>query len=151
MPRNLFINPEYVRRERESAWEPTAPAGLPYGWPYYAPYAARPGYYRRRAELPPERLERYRWEWPHWRRSRESEERWRRALADRDLAHAVDLALYEVIGRVADDVSVRAQDGVVTLEGVVPHPGVLRDTVETALRMPGVRYVEDRLRVRMPR
>ncbi|MBX6365656.1 MAG: BON domain-containing protein [Gemmatimonadetes bacterium] len=148
MPRNLFVNRDYVRREREAAWEPMAPAYVPYGWPYSAPYAARPGFRRRRAELPRERIERERWEWPHPRRSPESAERWRRALADRELARAVDLALYDAIGPVADDVTVLARDGVITLEGAVPHPGVLRDAAEAAAEVPGVRLVEDRLRVR---
>lgn len=109
-------------------------------------YARRPAYW-----MPRGRLERPRPAgsgWPHEVRelASEQEERHLRALRDRDLARAVDFALYNTIGRAADRIAVYAKDAVITLRGDVPDRGYAREALATARAIPGVQRVRNGLR-----
>jgi len=146
-PRERSIR-QYRRVRRELDLEPVSRIGVGgFGDPrgYRGSYAERPGYWMRRGDLYPPEPEGSGWpsevhELPEW-----AEAEHLRAQRDRDLAHAVDVALYQVIGRQADRVSVYADDATITLEGELSDYPTARDAREVARRIPGVRRVRDRL------
>ncbi|HLU26266.1 MAG TPA: BON domain-containing protein [Longimicrobiales bacterium] len=109
-------------------------------------YARRPAYWRTRGEL--QRPRPVGSGWPHGvhELTPEQEERHLRAFRDRDLARAVDFALYNAIGPAADRIAVYAKDAVITLAGVVPDRAYAREAVATARAIPGVRRVRNGLR-----
>lgn len=110
-------------------------------------YAERRAYRARRAELYPPEPEGSGWPHPLHHVPRRMEARHLRALQDRELARAVDLALYNVIPpSQADRISVYADDAVITLAGVVDDPETAHDAVEAARYVPGVLEVRDALR-----
>ena len=80
------------------------------------------------------------------RRASDLRECQRRALADRELARDVDRALYDLIGYDADAIAVYAADGVVTIEGTLPHERAAAYVLDSVRHMPGVRRVRNALR-----
>lgn len=154
MARRWWPNPEILhasgyRRAREE-WDrrPVGRyerAGFGSGDGYQGAYTARPAYRLPRGRLRPPEPQGSGWPAPVWQMPAAAEERHLRALADRDLARAVDPALYNVIGREADRLAVYADGAVITLEGEVPDDAGARQALETARRMPGVRRVRSAL------
>lgn len=149
MPRRSSPQPsenfagEFRRAHRIHDREPAGRYGRAgYGYPdgYRGGYAERQSYAAPRGRLyPPEPRA------PLRSLSPESEARHLRAYRDRDLARAVDFALYNSIGPDADHIAVYADDAVITLEGRVSHPGAAREALETAWLIPGVRRVRNAL------
>lgn len=135
----------YRRAYDEEARMPAGHVGRGgFGYPdgYHGAYEDRPGYWLQRG-----RLRGYgRGHHENGGVRGHSEERHRRALADRELAQAVDRELYRTVGPVADGIAVLADDAVITLEGRVPHPAAAREAVEAAWDIRGVRRVENHLR-----
>jgi hypothetical protein len=122
--------------------------GFGYTDGFHGAYAERREYAEPRGLLRPAEPERSGWPSPIHRLSPESYARHLNALRDRDLARAVDFALFETMGEAAAHVSVYANDSVITLEGPVPHPAAAAAAEETARAVPGVRRVRSRLWVR---
>lgn len=120
-------------------------AGFGYRDGYHGAYAERPAYWQRRAVLYPPEPEGSGWPYPLHHVADPSEERHLRALRDRDLARAVDIELYNVIGPEADRITVYAEDAVVTLAGSGLHPSAARQALEAAWLTPGVRRVRNAL------
>nr|PZN91936.1 MAG: hypothetical protein DIU52_00795 [bacterium] len=121
-----------------------------FGYPdgFHGAYAERREYAERRGARRAPAPSRSGWPSPIHTLPPESYERHLRALRDRDLARAVDMALYETIGPDADRIAVYANDAVITLEGIVPHREVGAIALDTAWAVPGVRRVRNFLRVR---
>ncbi len=136
---------EYRDREPEGRYER---AGFGYPEGYRGAYADRYAYRAPRGQLYPPEPEGSGWPSPLHRLGREAEERHLRAYRDRDLARSIDAALYNVLGPEADQIAVYADDAVITLAGLVSHPVVAREALETAWRMPGVYRVRNALRWR---
>jgi hypothetical protein len=132
----------YHDREPEGHYER---AGYAYPEGYRGAYAERPGYRARRGRLYPPEPEGSGWPSPLHRVDNRAEERHLRAYRDRDLARSIDAALYNALGPAADRIAIYADDAVITLEGMVPHPVVARDALETAWRVPGVYRVRNAL------
>ncbi|HEX7089323.1 MAG TPA: BON domain-containing protein [Longimicrobiales bacterium] len=122
--------------------------GFGYADGFHGAYAERREYAEPRGLLRPAEPERSGWPSPIHRLSGGAYGRHLGALRDRDLARAVDFALYETIGEAAARVAVYANDAVITLEGPVPHPAAAAAAEETARAVPGVREVRSRLWVR---
>jgi len=118
--------------------------GSPEG--YRGAYAERPEYWLPRGVLYPPEPEGSGWPHELHHVSRRVEERHRRALRDRELARAVDRALYRVLPpEQADRISVYADDAVITLAGRVEHPAVARAAHGAARRVRGVRRIRNAL------
>ena len=118
--------------------------GSPEG--YRGAYAERPEYWLPRGVLYPPEPEGSGWPHELHHIPRRVEERHRRALRDRELARAVDRALYRVLPpEQADRISVYADDAVITLAGRVEHPAVARAAHEAARRVRGVRRIRNAL------
>ncbi len=115
---------------------------------FHGAYAERREYAQRRGTRRAPAPTRSGWPSPIHKLPPESYERHLRALRDRDLARAIDFALYETIGPDAERIAVYADDAVITLEGMVPHREVGTIALETAWAVPGVRRVRNRLWVR---
>jgi hypothetical protein len=143
---------EEYRRARH-AWD-EEPAGrierggFGYRDGYRGAYAERPGYSAPRAVLRPPRPEGSGWPAPVSEIPPDAAERHLRAFADRDLAKAIDHALFNALGPTADRLCVYAWDGVITVEGRLDHPGQARCALDVAGSIPGVRRVRSALRVR---
>lgn len=135
-----------IERDRSMPRERYGRAGFGYSDGYHGSYADRPGYATPRGVLRRPRPGGSSWPERPAELSRESHERHQRALADRDLARSVDMALYQTIGREADRIAVYANDGVITLEGRGVHPAAAHEALETAWHTPGVDRVRDALR-----
>lgn len=142
-PRERFAE---VYRHAHEAWD-REPIGhyerSGFGYPdgYHGAYAERPAYFTRRGRLKPPEPEGSGWPYEHRTLTAEAEARHLRALADRDLARAVDSAVYNALGPQADTVSVYADAGRITLAGTVQSPGAARGALAVAERVPGVRRV----------
>ncbi|HEX7050778.1 MAG TPA: BON domain-containing protein [Longimicrobiales bacterium] len=112
---------------------------------YRGAYAERPEYDAPRITLHPPGPEHSGWPSPLHHVSRRDEERHLRAQRDHDLARAVGAALYRVLGRAADRITVYAADAVITLEGRLPDGAAARRALEVAWRTPGVLRVRNAL------
>ncbi len=154
MPRRWIPQPQerfarlYRRAHRVQDFEPVgryerAGFGSPDG--YHGAYEERPAYRMPRGVLYPPEPEGSGWPHPIHHIPLPVEERHLRALADRDLARAVDAELYVVLPpEEADRISVYADAAVVTLAGRVGRRAA-RVAVEVASRVPGVLRVRDAL------
>lgn len=154
MPRRWIPQPteRFARQYRRAHWkhdmEPIGRYGRAgFGYPdgFRGAYAERPEYRATRGMLYPPEPEGSGWPSRLHTLPRRSEERHLRAFRDRDLARAVDVALYNVLGPDADDIAVYSDDAVITLEGDVAHGELARAALETAWSMPGVRRVRNAL------
>lgn len=140
---------EYRRAHRIQDFEPVGRyerAGFMGPDGYRGAYADRPEYRMPRGMLYPPEPEGSGWPHELHHVSRAVTERHRRALQDRELARAVDRALYLVLPQdQADRISVYADDAVITLAGRVEHPAVARAAHDAARRIRGVRRVRNAL------
>ncbi|HEX7117230.1 MAG TPA: BON domain-containing protein [Longimicrobiales bacterium] len=113
---------------------------------YHGAYEERPAYRMPRGILYPPEPEGSGWPHELHHIPRPVEERHLRALRDRELARAVDAALYRVLPPdQADRVAVYADDAVITLAGRLDHPELARAAYDAATRVPGVRRIRDAL------
>jgi hypothetical protein len=134
----------YAYRDREPVGRYER-AGFGYPEGYRGAYAERPEYRATRGLLYPPEPEGSGWPSPLHRVGLRADERHLRAYRDRDLARSIDAALYSALGPEADQIAIYADDAVITLEGVVSHPVVARDALETAWRVPGVYRIRNAL------
>jgi len=161
MPRRRFPPPEAVLarwyREAHRKWdeEPVGrygPAGFAFGRKYRGEYARRPEYTMSRADLKPPRPLGSGWPAPVREVPPDAEERHLAALADRDLACAVAVALDQVLGlATARRLVVYARDGRIALAGRLDSRRRAREALETALAVPGVQRVRNHIRVPISR
>jgi len=161
MRRRRLLPPEavlahwYRRAHRRWDEEPVGrfgPAGFAWGRRYRGEYARRPGYYASRAQLAPPRPLGSGWPEPVREIPLEVEERHLVALADRDLARAVAVALGQTLRpAAARRLAVYARDGNITIAGDLNDDREARAALDTAAAVPGVRRVHSRLRVPLRR
>ena len=137
-PRERFA--QTYRRAHE-AWDRTpvdrlGRAGFGHRHGFHGRYMDRPGYRRRLGdEYPPEPAGSG-WPYPIRELPPEAAARHRRAAADRELAREVDFELYQALGYEADRIGVWADNGVITLDGALPHPRAADRALATAASAP---------------
>ena len=113
---------------------------------YRGAYAERRGYWLPRGVLYPPMPEGSGWPHELYHIPRAVEERHRRALWDRELARAVNRALYDALPPdQADRISVYADDAVITLAGRVAHPSLAMAAQDAARQVRGVRRIRNAL------